>query len=170
MRVSSKELQQEIPLTGRQYERRSTLPVCTGISMRTQVDRSSLLPMRIPSVAAISYGAAAIAAFVAWTPIAMIDASDDAAHTESSPMPGRSAGASNDGAVSAAVGDTTARTTCPECGVVESVREIDTRGERAAESTRSYEITIVFQDGSREVFSESTPRTWRSGTRVKVVR
>ena len=62
--------------------------------------------------------------------------------------------------------DASTRTTCAGCGVVELVREIETRGEQAAESTRSYELTIRFQDGSIRVFNEATPRTWRSGARV----
>jgi hypothetical protein len=65
--------------------------------------------------------------------------------------------------------DTSTRTTCAECGVIESVREIDTRGDQGTESTRSYEFTIRFPDGSRRVFNEATPRTWRSGTRVRVI-
>jgi hypothetical protein len=41
--------------------------------------------------------------------------------------------------------------------VIESVREIDAPGEQAAESIRSYEVTIRLQDGSRRVFNEATP-------------
>ena len=150
--------------------RLSNQPHRTGICMRTQIDRSSHLLMGIPSVAGIFCCAAAIAAFTAWMPTAMNDAKEYTAHSESSAMPAQSAGAKEDGAAAGGASDTAARTTCAECGVIESVREIDTRGERAAESTRSYEVTIRFQDGSRDVFSEATPRTWRSGTRVMVVR
>jgi hypothetical protein len=138
--------------------------------MRTQVDRFSPLLMRIPSVATIFYCACVVAAFVAWMPTAMNNAKDDAAHAESAPTPARSASAAGDGAAAGVLSDTAVRTSCAECGVIESVREIDARDERAAESTRSYEVTIRFQDGSRDVFSEATPRTWRAGTRVKVVR
>jgi hypothetical protein len=169
MRGPGRGLQQEIPLTVHRYERRSMQPDRTGISMRTQVDRTSHLLMRIPSLAAIFCGAAA-AAFVAWMPGAMNDANNHTADTRSSPMPAQSASARGDEAASGVASDFAVRTSCAECGVIESVREIDTRSERAAESTRSYEVTIVFQDGSRDVFSEATPRTWRSGTRVKVVR
>ena len=65
--------------------------------------------------------------------------------------------------------DAPTRTACAGCGVVELVREIDTRGEQAAQSTRSYEFTIRFQDGSTRVYNEATPRTWRSGARVMVI-
>jgi hypothetical protein len=138
--------------------------------MRTQIDRSSHLLTQIPSVAAIFCCAAAVAAFMAWMPIAMHDANDYAAQIEPSPTPAHSLGATGDGAAAGVVSDTAARTRCAECGVIESVLEIVTRGERVGESTRSYEVTIRFQDGSRDVFTEATPRTWRSGTRVKVVR
>jgi hypothetical protein len=53
--------------------------------------------------------------------------------------------------------------------VIESVREIDARDEQGAESTRNYEVTIRLQDGSRRVFNEATPRSWRSGTRVMII-
>lgn len=148
----------------------SNPPFRTGICMRTQVDRSSHLLMRIPSLAAIFCCAVAIAASMVWMPSAMNDANAYTAYTQSPPMPAQSAGANGDGAAADVVSDSAARTTCAECGVIESVREIDTRGERAAESTRSYEVTVRFQDGSRDVFSEATPRTWRSGTRVMIVR
>ncbi|HEX2459760.1 MAG TPA: hypothetical protein VHJ58_06390 [Vicinamibacterales bacterium] len=36
-------------------------------------------------------------------------------------------------------------------------------------SARRYEVTIRFRDGSRWVFNEATPRTWRSGTAVKII-
>jgi len=110
--------------------------------------------------------AAGIAAFMAWMPTAIDNPKDHATLTELSPMPAQPAGATGSAGV---VSDTPTRTTCAECGVIESVREIDTRGEQAAESTRSYEITIRFRDGSRRVFNEATPRTWRSGTRVMVI-
>jgi len=53
--------------------------------------------------------------------------------------------------------------------MIESVRESAVRGDQAAESTRSYEVTIRFRDGSKRVFSEATPRMWRSGTAVKII-
>jgi hypothetical protein len=36
-------------------------------------------------------------------------------------------------------------------------------------SARRYEVTIRFRDGSRQIFNEATPRTWRSGTAVKII-
>jgi len=137
--------------------------------VRTQVDQSPHLLMWIASVAATLLCTAGIAAFMAWMPTAISNPEDHAALTELSPMPAQPAGAKADKASADVVSDTPTRTRCAECGVIESVREIVTRGEHAAESTRSYETTIRFRDGSRRVFNEATPRTWRSGTRVMVI-
>lgn len=121
--------------------------------MRAQVDQSPHL-LLIASVATTLFCAAGIAAFMAWMPTALDNPKDHATLTELSP---------------GVVSDPPTRTTCAECGVIESVREIDTRGEQGAESTRSYETTIRLRDGSRRVFIEATPRMWRSGTRVMVI-
>jgi len=137
--------------------------------MRTQVDQSPHLLLWIASVATTLLCAAGIAAFMAWMPTAIDNPKDHATLTELSPMPAQPAGAKGDEASAGVVSDTPTRTTCAGCGVIESVREIDTRGEHAAESTRSYEVTIRFRDGSRHVFNEATPRMWRSGTRVMVI-
>ena len=137
--------------------------------MRTQVDRFPHLLMWIARVATTLFYAAGIAAFMAWMPAAIGNPKDLATRTELSPMPAQPAGAKEDKASGGAVSDTPTGATCAECGVIESVREIDTGGEQAAGSTRSYEFTIRFRDGSRRVFNEATPRLWRSGTRVKVI-
>jgi len=107
-----------------------------------------------------------------------------------------------------------ARVKCAECGVIESMREIDVRGdgtglgavggavvggvlghqvgsgrgndvatvlgavggavagnqiEKSARSTKSYEITVRFDDGSSRVINEANPSTWRTGDKVKVI-
>jgi hypothetical protein len=82
------------------------------------------------------------------------------------------------------------RASCPECGVVESVRQIErsvgvgrqdtldvkvaARGSggviaSSALGGKSYEVTIRFRDGSTMVLNEVGPRTWRLGTRVIVI-
>jgi outer membrane lipoprotein SlyB len=103
---------------------------------------------------------------------------------------------------------------CAECGVVQSVREIDTKGagsgvgvvggavvggvlgnqvgdgsgrriatvigavggavagneiEKHVKTTKSYEITVRFDDGSSRVFTEANATTWRSGDKVKIL-
>jgi hypothetical protein len=106
---------------------------------------------------------------MAWMPTAIGDPKDHATLAESSPMPAQPSSATADRASAGVASDTLTRTPCAECGVIESLREIDTRGEQAAESTKSYEFTIRFRDGSRRVYTEATPRAWRSGTRVMVI-
>jgi hypothetical protein len=82
------------------------------------------------------------------------------------------------------------RARCPECGVVESMRRTEQSGgmgatdavdldrtERAFRSAaagnaiaeRGYAITVRFRDGSRTVFNEVSPRSWRPGSRVIVI-
>jgi hypothetical protein len=86
------------------------------------------------------------------------------------------------------------RARCPECGVVESMRQIKRSGDvgrqdvayvkvaRGASggapvsaiaanaiTANGYEMTVRFRDGSTTVFNEANPRTWRLGTRVMVI-
>ena len=139
------------------------------MNKRTQVDRSPHLPIWIASVATTLLCAAGIAAFMAWLPAAIGNPNDDVGLGDLSPMSAQPASAKGEMAAAGVASDTPTRTTCAGCGVVELVREIETRGEQAAESIRSYELTIRFQDGSIRVFNEATPRTWRSGARVMVI-
>ena len=135
--------------------------------MRTQIDQYPQSAMWIASVAFLC--AAGIAAFMASMPTAIGNPEDHATLAGSSRIPIQPAGATGDTASARAVGDAPTGTACTECGVIESVWESAVRGEQAAESTRSYEVTIRFRDGSRRVFSEATPRMWRSGTAVKII-
>jgi hypothetical protein len=64
------------------------------------------------------------------------------------------------------------RASCRECGVVDSVRQIERSGGAIASSAlggNSYEVTIRFRDGSTTVLNEAGPRTWRLGTQVIVI-
>jgi len=103
---------------------------------------------------------------------------------------------------------------CRECGVIDSIREVTTKGEgsglgvvggavvggllgnqvgagsgkdvatvvgavggavagnqieKSVKSTKSYDITVRFDDGSSRVFHEENASAWRSGDRVKVI-
>ena len=74
------------------------------------------------------------------------------------------------------------RVRCPECGVVESIRQIGRSGADLAAggapdpavaagdtADNGYEVTVRLRDGSRTVFTEPSPRTWRPGSRVLVI-
>jgi len=41
--------------------------------------------------------------------------------------------------------------------------------EKRVKSSKSYELTVRFEDGSSRVISEANPPTWRTGDRVKVI-
>jgi len=60
------------------------------------------------------------------------------------------------------------RTRCPGCGVIQSIREIQ-RARDDAISQKTFEITVRFRDGDTTVFTEATPRTWKTGNRVIVI-
>ena len=134
------------------------------MNKRTQVDRSPHLPVWIANAATTLLCAAGIASFMAWVPTASGNPDKDTSLSERSPRSDQTAAATGDLASTSVT-----RATCAGCGVVELVREIDIRGDHAVESSRSYELTIRFQDGSTRVFNEATPRTWRPGARVMVI-
>ena len=103
---------------------------------------------------------------------------------------------------------------CAECGVIQSVREIETKGtgtgigavggavvggvlgsqvgggdgkkvmavvgavggavagneiEKRVKTTKSYEITVRFDDGSSRTFTQATQPSWHGGEKVKVI-
>jgi len=103
---------------------------------------------------------------------------------------------------------------CAECGIVQSVQEIDAKGEgsglgaaggavvggilghqvgggdgkkimtvvgavggavagneieKRAKTTKTYEVTVRFDDGSSRVFTEANVPSWRNGDKVKVI-
>jgi hypothetical protein len=139
------------------------------MNKRTQVDRSPHLPIWIANAATTLLCAAGIASFMTWLPTASGNPDEDTSLSERSLQSVTAAAATGDLASVSVASHTPTRATCAGCGVVELVREIDTRGDHAVESTRSYELTIRFQDGSTRVFNEATPRTWRPGARVMVI-
>ena len=171
------------------------------------------------SIAVIVFCAVGAAAFMGWLPNSNASRdsvmSDGPAAVPSKPAVSkarlgetRRSGPGQRGA------DAPGKVACAECGVVESVREIDTKGEgsgvgavggavvggllgnqvgagrgqdvmtvvgvvggalagneveKRAKSSKSYSLTVRFNDGSSRVISESNPPSWRAGDRVKVV-
>jgi hypothetical protein len=79
------------------------------------------------------------------------------------------------------------RTSCPECGVIESMRQIERSGAHdtldvkvarrvsgdaiasSAVTGKRYEITVRFRDGSTTVFNQAGPQALRPGNRVIVI-
>jgi len=83
------------------------------------------------------------------------------------------------------VGVSRRKARCPECGFVESIREVEAHGEAiprvearrpAAENrnptpvrSASRTITVRLEDGSSRVIVDTNPGTWRRGERVIVI-
>jgi hypothetical protein len=141
------------------------------------------------------------AAFVLGTPIRAISASNTvapaASATVGTDVPPQGAVSPDAGArpASAAKVPATNRRTnrawCPECGVVESIVELeryadigdhgmvpvnidddaksDAKNRAHVAPARQYAMTVRFRDGSTTVFHEASARDWHPGVRVIVI-
>ena len=169
--------------------------------METQAKKFPAALIWTAGVAAILFSAVGTAAFMGWIPMGGTrDSFIPDKHSSSTAQP-----------VSKRA---PARAKCAECGVIESTREIDVRGEgtglgavggavvggvlghqvgsgrgndvatvvgavggavagnqieKHARSTKNYEITVRFDDGSSRVINEANPPAWRTGDKVKVI-
>src|SRR3954469_317472 len=177
--------------------------------METSTNKYPQALLWIAGSALIIFCVVGTAAFMGWLPSSTGGTANGAtAETAVAPTPA----AAKRHAAPAQTRAVTAR--CADCGVIESTREIDTRGEgtglgavggavvggvighqvgsgrgndvatvagamggafagnqieKQVKSTKSYEVTIRLDDGSRRVITEANPPTWRSGDKVKVV-
>ena len=176
--------------------------------METQAKRSPHTLFWIAGIAVTVFSAVGIAAIMGWIPTSTSSPSTLAKQSTARAKPAA-------GAYSAAEqARAQARVRCAECGVVESVREIGTKGEgsgigavggavvggvlghqigsgrgqdiatvvgavggavagneieKHVKSSKSYEITVRFEDGSSRVIHEASAPAWRTGDRVKVI-
>ncbi len=170
--------------------------------METKTNKS-LHPLAwVAGIAFIVFSGVGIAAFMGWIPTSTVTPGNDAALDKSRASPVRAYTRASDAPRSAVK--------CAECGVVQSVREIETKGEgsgigavvggvlgnqvgggdgkdiatvvgavggavagneieKRVKSTKSYEITVRFEDGSIRVIGEANAPAWRVGDKVKVV-
>jgi hypothetical protein len=133
----------------------------TNSDMKTQADNSSYLVPLITGVAVILFSTAVLPRMMGW----------------GANLPGDSGG------VLASGGGPASRVSCAGCGMIESVREIDARGEfnglgpvdaAAGEyvrlkSTKSYAIAVRLFDGSSRVITDASPARWRAGEYVIVI-
>lgn len=186
--------------------------------METQARKSPHTLFWIAGIAVTLFSAAGIAAIMGWIPTStggsgetIGQAKPPAAQAKPAAANAYKAPAQPPAQVAT---NAPARARCAECGVIESVREIDTKGagsgvgavggavvggllghqigggsgqdiatvvgavggavagnevEKRVKSTKSYEITVRFEDGSSRVMQESALPSWRTGDRVKVV-
>lgn len=186
----------------------------------------------ITGIAVILFSAVGIAAIMGWIPTSTGTSGNKAGHETLGPdtakpaapkaqtAPRQAAGTAKPAAPKAqtppvqVASNAPAKLACAECGVVESVREIQQKGastglgavggavvgglignqvgsgrgntaatvagavggtiagneiERRVKSTKAYEITVRFEDGSSRVINSESAPTWRTGDRVKVV-
>lgn len=175
--------------------------------MQTQANRSPHPLAWISGIALIVFSAVGVAAFMGWLPESIGGPSDKTVTAEE-------AAAGPHAAPSRIANNATSRRICAECGVIESTREIATRGqttgigvvggavvggvlghqigggtgkdiataagavggavagneiEKRVNSTRTHEITVLFDDGSRHVFYDANPPAWHPGDRVRVI-
>ena len=196
--------------------------------METQANKSPHTLFWIAGIAVTVFSLAGIAAIMGWIPNSMGGPSDSGPLAKLDPPSAKTATSAPARAHTAPAlipvpqtpvqvasnAPTSAKAQCAACGVIESVREIATRGastglgavggalvggvlghqigggrgqdiatvagavggavagnqiEKSVNSSKSYEITVRFEDGSSRVISEANPPAWRTGDRVKVI-
>lgn len=182
--------------------------------METQTNKSPHTLFWIAGIAVTVFSAAGIAAIMGWIPSSTSSPSENIALAKQPTAPAKPAAARAQTAPAQMASNTSAKAKCAECGVVESVREIETKGEgsgigavggavvggvlghqvgggsgqkiatvvgavggamagneveKRVKSSKSYEITIRFEDGSSRVIHEASAPSWRTGDRVKFI-
>lgn len=182
--------------------------------MNTQAGKFPPILLWTAGISLIVFCTAGTAAFMGWIPNSSGSASDSVMTDRHSAKALKSDAAKPHTAPVQVAGNNAERTKCAECGVIESTREIESRGEgtglgavggavlggllgnqvgggrgkdvmtvvgavggamagneieKRAKSTRSYAVTVRFDDGSTRVINEANVPTWRTGDKVKVV-
>lgn len=201
--------------------------------MEMHVSKSSLHPLWwITGIAVVLFSAAGIAAIMGWIPTSTGTSDINAAHQTLEPDTAKPAAPKSQRAPAQAAStakpaapktqtppvrtasNAPAKLACAECGVIESVREVQHQGqstllgtvggavvggllgnqigsgrgrtaatvagavggtiagneiEKRVNTTKGYEITVRFEDGSSRVINAASAPTWRTGDRVKVV-
>ncbi len=181
--------------------------------METQTSKSPHPLMWAVGIALIVLSGAGVAALMGWIPTSM-SKPDEPSLTKldkpkAVPAPAKAQAAPAKAPVAVA-----AVAKCAECGVVQSIQEIDAKGEgsgvgvvggavvggilgnqvghgdgtkiatvlgavggavagneieKRVKATKSYAITVRFDDGSSRVITQATAPSWRAGDKVKVV-
>ena len=115
--------------------------------MKTLTNRAVLLLRTTATIAAIVFGAAAIAAVAGSWPAST-------AATAPGVAPVRRVGAA-----------------CAECGTVVSSLAVEpaARTQGAGPTVKRYQVTVRMNDGSRRVFVDANAAHWRQGERVILI-
>ena len=188
--------------------------------METQPGKSPHPLIWVAAISLIVFSGVGVSALMGWIPTSTSKPADAAAiatldkpaaaPAQAAPAKAPAAHVTNARAPAAPV----AAAKCAECGVIQSVREIDAKGEgtglgaaggavvggvlgsqvgggngkkvmavvgavggavagneieKRVKSTKSYEITVRFDDGTSRVITEASPPSWHSGDKVKIV-
>ncbi len=182
--------------------------------METQANKSPHTLFWIAGIAVTVFSVAGIAAIMGWIPTSTSSPGESIAVTKQQTSPAKTANERAHTAPAQVAGNASIKAKCAECGVIESVREINTKGEgtgigavggavvggvlghqvgggrgqdiatvvgavggavagneveKRVKSSKSYDITVRFEDGSSRVINEANAPSWRTGDRVKVV-
>ena len=183
--------------------------------METQANKSPHTLFWIAGIAVTVFSAVGIAAVMGWIPTSTGSPADKVVLSVKPAAPATSALTAEQARERVADrANARASARCAECGVIESVREIQTKGEgsgigavggavvggvlghqvgggsgqkiatvvgavggavagneveKHVKSTKSYEVTVRFEDGSSRVINEANATSWRVGDRVKVI-
>jgi hypothetical protein len=168
-----------------------------GIEIRMPFQLPARGPMWIAGISMCVLAASGIVAIVRAIPASYASIPDERASSKQRVVPSTFEDAQAYGSHPAVAQETINRRNrarCRDCGVVESMRQIERSGDlggldtvavkivggaagRASGSAiaaraiteRDYEITVRFRDGSTTVFREANARTWQSGNRVIVI-
>jgi len=169
------------------------------IKIRMYFKRLVRLPMWIAAISICLLAVLGITAIVRSIPVSYANTPMENALTTGRTAPARSEGVTAEELLSplAAARATVKRSTrasCPECGVIESMRQteppenMDRQGALAVRgpgahpggasggviagggaARKGYEFTVRFRDRSTMIFSETSPRAWGLGTPVMVI-
>ena len=144
--------------------------------MKTQANKAPYLHLLSGGVVVTLLGLCGVAAVIAWMPASTDPASVIIAFAKRPMSPAGPVGAEAPTPPTQAEGDERVGVKCAECGVIESAREIGEfdagiqrsggltrrdQNETAGKQAKAYEVTVRMQDGSRRVFMDATPATWR---------
>jgi len=167
--------------------------------MRTCFERPARVPMWIAGISLCMLAVSGIGAIVRSIPVsyANIPYEDTPSMQKAAPSDSTDAHSGGSRAQLAVARDKMSRrdrSRCRDCGVVESMRQIERSRDVGTQDTadaaiargvssnlsgsavaanviteKNYEIKVRFRDGSTMIFNEATPQTWRLGTKVIVI-
>jgi outer membrane lipoprotein SlyB len=182
--------------------------------MEAQASKSPHPLVWVAAIALIVFCSAGVAALMGWIPTSMGKPDEQTLTQNGKPAAGATHPAAGKAHSAPAAIPVAAAVKCAECGVVESVREVETKGEgsgigavggaviggvlgnqvgggngkkimtavgavggavagneieKRVKSTKSYETTVRFDDGSSRSISGASAPTWRAGDKVKVI-